>query len=186
MKDLKTKTTRSHEMRDGELIVIRRQTGMNGSDREVSVITEEKGITMKDVSEVLEQVVPRELEKSDREISKLEKEFDEIKMDIEKFENDPDFVKFYEFNEKKETGVFFELMKLSPEAQEKIGLPRDREFQKFRKYVTGPKIKELSSNLKRMNEMAQKEGQLDEAKERREDILNWKKQFEEIKETLQK
>lgn len=186
MHDIKTEIKRSHEMRNGKLVVIRTQEGENGANRFVRVITEEEGITMKEVKEVLEVAVPRELEKADREISRLQKEFEEVKIDVEKFEKDPEFVKFYEFNERKDTGLFFEMLKLSPEAQEKAGLTRNRDFQNFKKYVSKPGVNELSKNLKRMNEMAQKEKQIEEALKKRVDILDWKKQFDEIKETLEK
>jgi len=149
MKDLETKITRSHEIRDEELVVIRRQEGKNGSDRFVSVITEETGITKKEVDEVLETAVPREIEKVDKEMAGYVKDLDEVSVDVDKFKDDP-------------------------------------EYLHFKEYINGEKIKGYFENVKKEDLKVKLDKQIEFCNDKKDDLLDWKKQFEDINETLNK
>jgi len=110
MKDLETKTIRSHEMRDGKLVVIRRQEGKNGSERFVRVITEEEGIEIKDVNEVLDDVIPKEIEKRDKDISTIDDKILTLEFQTKEFENNEEFQTFKKMIEDEKTKKHFEML----------------------------------------------------------------------------
>jgi hypothetical protein len=97
-------------MREGKLVVIRKQEGKNGSERFVRVITEEEGIEIKDVNEVLDDVIPKEIEKRDKDISTIDDKISNLEEKTKEFENDEEFQTFKKIIEDEKTKKHFEML----------------------------------------------------------------------------
>lgn len=184
MKDLEIETIRSHEMRDGELVTSTVRQGKNGAHRYVRVITEETGISQDEIDNVLNVEVPKTLTRVDFDISKKSTELSNLQAELDDVESDPEFDDFIIFNNTPLTGVLFELKKLSDEAKEFIKLSDNADYNIFEEYISGDKITKFSATLKKMDKINQTQVQLDGTIDDRNEILKWKKQFEEINETL--
>jgi len=105
--DIKTTTTRSHEIRDGELVIIRKQEGVNGSGKRVTVISEERDITKDDIKKVLDVEVPKNIERINKELKELKDNAKELKDKVKTFVNTKDYIKFKKFLEKETTKKHF-------------------------------------------------------------------------------
>jgi len=134
-------------MREGKLVVIRKQEGKNGSERFVRVITEEEGIEIKDVNEVLDDVIPKEIEKRDKDISTIDDKISNLEEKTKEFEN-------------------------------------DEEFQTFKKMIEDEKTKKHFEMLNQLNDLDRLKKQKEYALKELDDIKDWRKQFEDIKEEL--
>ena len=111
MEDLKIKTTRTHEIVEGQLIVKRIQEGEREAGKYVRVITEETGITLKDCDEVLNEHVPKKLEEFHKQISETEQIIKELEEKTKVYENNEEFNKFKDFIDSEQAKEFFNVLK---------------------------------------------------------------------------
>lgn len=111
MEDLKIKTTRTHEIVEGQLIVKRIQEGEREPGKFVRVITEETGINLKDCEEVLNEHVPKKLEEFHKQISQTEEIIKELEEKTKDYENNEEFNKFKDFIDSEQAKEFFNMLK---------------------------------------------------------------------------
>jgi len=90
---------RAHRFEDNQLVLIRKQTGENGTGKKVTVTSEEFGIDAKEVQEVLDKHVPERMDATMTKLETAEKQLESIELQTSKFENTKEFKAFKTFLE---------------------------------------------------------------------------------------